>query len=89
MQVVDSLFKIAYAASAYIEGFLDPLTNSSPITFVTAAVFILAVVTELSAGVGTVTEDPICTINTLEPLAKFEPNIIVLVSTSANLLQEH
>ena len=34
----ESLFKTAYAASAYIEGFLDPLTSSAPITFLTAAV---------------------------------------------------
>ena len=34
-----SLFPLhAYAASAYIDGFLEPLTNSAPITFCTAAV---------------------------------------------------
>ena len=44
---------------------------------------ILADVTVLSPGVGILTADPICTINTESPLARLAPNIIVLASTNA------
>ena len=40
--------------------------------------------TVLSPGVVIVKADPNCTINTLSPLARLAPNIIVLASTSAN-----
>ena len=51
---------------------------------VTARFCILAVATVLSPGVVIVKADPNCTINTLSPLARLAPNIIVLASTSAN-----
>ena len=44
---------------------------------------IFADVTVLSPGVGIVTAEPICIINTESPLARLAPNIIVLVSTIA------
>ena len=60
------------------------VTASSAILAVsTAPLAILAALTVPSPGVGMLTADPICTINTESPLCKLAPNTIVLLSTSA------
>ena len=57
--------------------------SSAILAVVTAPLAILAALTVPSPGVGILTADPICIINTESPLAKLAPKIIVLASTKA------
>ena len=72
------------AVTTALSASLAAVTASLAIlSVVTARFCILAVLTVLSPGVGILTAEPICTMNILAPDAKLEPNIIVLLSTSA------